>query len=226
MEPAKVNCTDVEPYRILISDDHSVVRRGLRALLASQPSIEVCSEASDGIETIEHVKKHKPNLVILDLTMPVMTGLEVAKTIRQQWPETDVMVLSMHFSDELAREVLRTGALAYVLKSDADKDLLAAVDNVRHHQPFFTGRLAASMMQQFANGAKDKLDDTGSTLTRRESEVLRLLADGQSNKQAAAVLGVSPRTVESHRDHIMRKMGFSNFSELVRFAIRNTLIDT
>ncbi len=219
---------ETEPYRILIADDHSVVRRGLRALLTSQPGLIVCFEASNGVETVEYVKKYKPNLIILDLMMPGMSGLDVARAIRKESPETDVMALSMHFSDELAREVLRAGALAYVLKSDADEELLAAVDNVRHHQPFFTGRVAASMVQQFVKdsaGAEGELANPGKMLTPREQEVIRLLADGKANKQAAAALGVSVRTIESHRLHVMRKMEFTSFSELVRFAVRNKLIE-
>lgn len=221
-----------KPYRILIVDDHPVVRRGLKALLASQPGIEICSEASTGVEAMENLKTCKADLVMLDLTMPEMNGLEVARAVREASPATDVMVLTMHFSEELAREVLRSGALAYVLKSDADTELLAAVDHVRHRQPFFTGRLAANMAQNFLHGNSnaDKSGNGGqngaasSPLTPREIEVVQLLADGKGNKQVASALGVSTRTIESHRNHIMRKMGFGSFSELVRFAVRNNLV--
>lgn len=216
-----------KPYRILIADDHSVVRHGLRALLAAEPGLEICSEATTGAETIEHVKKHKPDLVILDLTMPEMNGLEAARSIREESPETDVMIFSMHFSEELAREALRTGALAYVLKSDADKDLLAAVDHVRRRQRFLTGELAASMMQTFMDGrtVAEGGGEGSVNLTPRELEVMQLLAEGKSNKQVGAALNVSTRTIESHRNHIMHKMGFANFSELIRFAIRNNLVE-
>lgn len=222
-----MSATASKPYRILIADDHSVVRRGVRALLASQPGLEICSEATTGPETMDRVKKDKPDLVILDLTMPEMNGLDVARSIREESPETDVMILSMHFSDDLAREVLRTGAMAYVLKSDADKDLLAAVDHVRHRQPFFTGQLATSMMQTFMEGRTEASaeGEDGVTLTPRELEVVQLLAEGKSNKEAGAALKVSNRTIESHRNHIMHKMGFASFSELIRFAIRNNLVE-
>jgi DNA-binding NarL/FixJ family response regulator len=221
----------VKNYRIVVADDHAVVRRGLRALLDAQPGLEVCAEASSGPETVDCVRKLRPDMVVLDLTMPDMNGLDVTRTIRERSPATSVLVLTMHFSEELAREVLRAGALAYVLKSDADSELLAAIDHVRHNQPFFTGSLALTMAQTFVHGASEPQPATnrkrlpGSPLTRREVEVVRLLAEGKSNKQAAVELGVSIRTVESHRTHIMHKMGFRNFSELVRFAVRNNLVD-
>ena len=135
---------------------------GDRNLSSTQPGIEICGEVSTGTETINAVKKEKPNLVILDLTMPEMNGLDAARAIRDESPETSVPVLSMHFSDELAREVLRTGALGYILKSGADKELLAAVDHARHGQPFFTSRLSASMMRSF-------MDESGSRMSVAES---------------------------------------------------------
>ncbi len=213
-----------KPYRILLADDHSVVRQGLRHLLTNQPGIEVCGEAATGAETIQCVKKLQPSLVILDLTMPEMNGLDATRAIREESPGTDVMILSMHFSEDLAREVLRAGAMAYVLKSDADRELLSAVDHVRHHQRFFTGQLTASMMEMFLDGTNPRAAQ-GPTLSPREIEILQLLADGNSNKQVAAALNISTRTVESHRHHIMRKMEFESFSKLVRFAVRNNLVE-
>lgn len=224
------NMTAKETYRVLIADDHAVVRRGLRALLASQPGIEVCCEAASGTEALECVKKEKPDLVVLDLTMPEMNGLQVARAAREESPETDILVLSVHFSEEIAREVLRSGAIGYVLKSDADTELLAAVDHARQRQPFFTGQLAISMaelfMQEPANVPvpEDNKELEGTTLTGREVQVIRLLAEGKSNKQVADMLGVSVRTIESHRNHIMRKMNFTSFSELIRFALRANLV--
>jgi len=191
----------------------------------------VCSEAATGSETLELVQKLKPDLVVLDLTMPEMNGLDVTRAIREQSPSTAVLILTMHFSEELAREVLRAGALAYVLKSDADSDLLAAIDHVRHNQPFFTGALAISMAHTFVHGPGENaalpVDRPlpGSPLTNREVEVIQLLAEGKSNKEAAVELGVSTRTVESHRNHIMHKMNFHSFSDLVRFAVRNNLVE-
>ncbi|HXX45183.1 MAG TPA: response regulator transcription factor [Candidatus Acidoferrales bacterium] len=211
------------PYRVMVVDDHTVVRLGLRALVQSQPGVELCCEAVTGEEAIELAKQCKPDLVILDLTLAEKNGLEVLEAIRAEMPETEVLVLTMHFSEEIAREALRLGAIGYVLKSDADTDLLAAVDNARHHQPFFTSRLAATMAQNFVSPQAG--GDGGNTLTPRETEVVRLLASGRSNKEVAGDLKVSTRTVESHRHHIMKKMGFGNFSELVKFAVRNDLVE-
>ncbi len=221
-----------QAYRVLIADDHAVVRRGLRSLLASQPGIEVCCEASTGPEALECVKKEKPDLLVLDLTMPEMNGLQVARAAREESPNTDILVLSMHFSEEIAKEVLRSGAIGYVLKADADTELLAAVDHARQHQPFFTGQLAVSMAETFMQQppeAEQPLINSkeleGTTLTGREVQVIQLLASGKSNKQVADELGVSTRTVESHRNHIMRKMNFTSFSDLIRFAVRANLIE-
>lgn len=215
-------------YRILIADDHAVVRRGVRALLESQPGIEVCGEATTGSETMDRVKREKPDLLLLDLTMPEMSGLDVAALVRREFPSTEVLVLTVHFSEELAQNVLRSGALGYVLKSDTGEDLLAAVDHVRHRQPFFTSKLAIAMAHSYMQkenpiGAPSTLP--GSPLTPREIEVVKLLAKGKGNKEVAAALEVSTRTVESHRNHIMRKMNFGSFSELVRYAVRYRLVE-
>ena len=217
-------------YRVLVADDHGVVRHGLRMLLESQPGVQVCGEARTGLEAMDYVNKERPDLLILDLTLPDMNGLEVMRKIRKESPSTGVLILTMHFSEELAREMLRCGALGYVLKSDADTELLAALDHARHHQPFFTSRLAISMAQSYVRRPGDT---TGSgddgvlpkSLTPRESEVVKLLAEGKSNKEVASTLGVSTRTIESHRNHIMHKMNFASFSELIRFALRMHVVE-
>jgi DNA-binding NarL/FixJ family response regulator len=221
----------VNSYRVVVADDHAVVRHGLRVLLESQPGVQVCGEARTGAEAMDGVRREKPDLLVLDLTMPDMNGLEVMRAVRRESPATDVLVLTMHFSEELAREVLRCGALGYVLKSDADSQLLAALDDVRHHQPFFTNRLKVSMAREYV---RRPLDSAGSVagdvvptspLSPRELEIVRLLAEGKSNKELASTLGVSTRTIESRRSHIMNKMNFASFSDLVRFAVRNKLIE-
>jgi DNA-binding NarL/FixJ family response regulator len=222
-----MNPAQTRPYRILIADDHTIVRRGFRALIASQPGVEVCCEASTGLETMRQARKEMPDLVVLDLTMPEMNGLDVTRAIREECPETNVLILTIHFSEELARQVFRAGALGYVLKSDAESDLLAAIDHIRHRQPFFTSQLAASMMQSFVQNNKEAVarSEDRLPLTPREIEVVQLLASGNSNKAVADALSVSTRTVESHRNHIMHKMNFGSFSELVRFAVRHNLIE-
>ncbi len=214
-------------YKILVADDHPIVRRGLRSLLESQPDMEVCAETGDGAATMDYVIKERPDLVVLDLTMPEKNGLEVTRLIREESPSTEVLILTMHFSEEVAREVLRCGARGYLLKSDADAELLAAVRHIKNNKPFFTGKLASSMAESFVRDTKGT-GVNGSTdeapLSNRELEVVQLLASGKSNKEAAAMIGVSTRTVESHRNHIMHKMDFGSFSDLIRFAIRNNLI--
>ncbi|MGD0427298.1 MAG: response regulator transcription factor [Candidatus Acidiferrales bacterium] len=218
------------PYRILVVDDHAVVRRGVRALLESQPGIEICCEAATGVEAVEYVRRGKPNLVLLDLTMPDMNGLEAARAIHDESPETDILILTMHFSEDVAREVLRSGARGYVLKSDADSELVAAIRHVQQHKPFFTGRLAMTMVESFVNEQREGEASNdhplpGCPLTARELEIVQLLATGKISKEVAATVGISTRTVESHRNHIMKKMNFSSFSELMRFAIRNHLVE-
>jgi len=223
-----VNALSAKTYRILIADDHAFTRRGVRDFLRSQTGLEICGEASTGPETLAQVRKLKPDLLLLDLSMPEMNGLEVARVVREENPETDIVVLTMHFSEELAREVLRAGALGYVLKTDAESDLLAAIDHARQHQPFCTGRLTSRMMKSFVsdtNGGDDASGVERLPLTPREVSVVQLLAQGKSNKQVAGVLNVSIRTIESHRNHIMHKMNFGSFSELVKFAVRNNLAE-
>ncbi|MGA8142940.1 MAG: response regulator transcription factor [Candidatus Acidiferrales bacterium] len=215
-------------YKVLVVDDHSLLRNGLRTLLETQSGVEVCGEASNGLEAIDQVKKVKPDLVVLDLTMPEMNGLDAARAIREIAPQTEILVLSMHFSEEIAREVLRTGARGYMLKSDANAELLAAVHRVRRGEQYFTTRLAATMAQSFVQEKAEGSDEAplaGTPLTPREVEIVQLLAEGKSNKEAAAALGVSTRTVESHRNHIMHKMNFESFSDLVKFAIRKSLVE-
>ena len=218
------------PYRLLIADDHAVVRRGLRSLLDCQPGLEVCAEAATGAEALASIAKLRPDLALLDLIMPEMSGLHLTETIRQRFPSTAILVLTMHFSEELAREVLRAGALGYVLKSDADTELLSAIDHVRRKEPFFTSALASTMAYSFANGGRPQDQVSGNTrfasrLTKREVDVLQLLADGKSNRETALELGLSRRTIESHRTQIMQKMKFRTFSDLVRFAVRNGLVE-
>jgi DNA-binding NarL/FixJ family response regulator len=217
-------------FRVLVADDHSIVRKGVRSLLETEPDLEICFEAADGLEALEYTKKHKPDLVLLDLTMPGMNGLDAVREIRECSPETNVLILTMHFSEDVAREAFRSGAHGYVLKSDADMELLSAVRHMRQHKPFFTGKLAISLVDSFVQGP-DFGDPTaehpipGTPLTAREVEVLQMLASGMSNKQIAPAIGLSIRTVESHRNHIMHKMKFNSFSDLMRFAIRQHLVE-
>jgi DNA-binding NarL/FixJ family response regulator len=216
-------------YRIMLADEQAVVRRGLRSLFDAQSGYEVCTEASGGAEAIEQAKKFKPDLLILDLALPDMNGLDAMEMIRQEAPSVQFLVLTMHLTEELARQALRIGALGYVLKSDAERDLITAVEQVRRKQPFYTARLAVALAENFAmppaaGGNGNGHAERESPLTEREINVLQMLAEGKSNKQVAAAMNVSIRTVESHRNRIMHKMNFESFSHLVRFAVRKSLV--
>jgi DNA-binding NarL/FixJ family response regulator len=229
---SRVNFGSIRPFRVLIADDHAIVRRGLCKILRSQPGIAVCWEASNGLEALDQATKAKPDLAILDLTMPVMDGIETTRRIRESSPETEVLILTMHLTEEFARTALAAGARGYVLKSDADEQLVEAVQFMREHKPYFTGELQRSMAQLFSSRthevsvnnerARGRAD---SPLTSREVEIVRLLAAGKSNKEVASALGISTRTVESHRNRVMRKMKFTSFSALIRFAVRSNLVD-
>jgi DNA-binding NarL/FixJ family response regulator len=209
--------------RILIVDDYEVVRRGIRTLLESEPGWEVCGEASTGPGALEAAHRLKPDLVILDLGLPELHGLEVSRRILQHRPETEILVLTMHASEELIRQVLRAGAHGYVLKSDAGEQLVAAVRSLQRHKPFLTTRVTEVVLDGFLKGTAD--DAVGEALTPREREVLQLVAEGRSSKGIAARLGVTVKTVESHRASLMRKLHLRTVADLVRYAVRNGLVE-
>jgi len=212
--------------RILLADDHEVVRRGLRALLQAQPSWEVCGEAANGREAVEKAQALRPDVVVLDITMPELNGLEAARRILRAAPRTQVLILTMHDSDEVVHEVLEAGARGYVLKSDAGRDLVAAVEALGEGRPFFTTRVAELVLTGYLQGAAEPAKRAGarSRLTSRERELLQLLAEGKSNKEAATALSISVKTVETHRANIMRKLNLHSISELVHYAVRNRII--
>lgn len=212
-------------YRILIADDHPLVRRGIRLVLDSNPWLEVCGEASDGEDALELAKRLQPQLVVLDLTMPRLDGLAATPRIREALPATEVLIFTMHYDDDLAREVLRSGARGYVLKTDGDQELLAAVERIRHGGTFFTTQLADTMRDIYVRDPSEEQVYPGTGLTPRETEIVRLVAEGKTNKEVATTLEVSIRTVESHRNHVMRKLKIASLPELVRFAIRSRLVD-
>ncbi|HKT60633.1 MAG TPA: response regulator transcription factor [Gemmatimonadales bacterium] len=209
--------------RIMIVDDYEVVRRGIRTLLEAEPGWEVCAEAGTGPEAVDAAARLKPDLVVLDLSLPELHGLEVTRRILQGRPETEILVLTMHASEELIRQVLRAGAHGYVLKSDAGDQLVTAVRSLQHHRPFLTTRVTEVVLDGFLNGAADEARGEG--LTPREREVLQLVAEGRSSKSIAARLGVTVKTVESHRASLMRKLRLRTVADLVRYAVRNGLVE-
>jgi len=203
--------------RILIADDHSVVRAGLRALLESRPGWEVCAEAVDGRDALDKATKLKPNVAILDIGMPLLNGVEATRRIRASSPNTEILILTMHESDDLVQQVVEAGARGYILKDDADRVLLAAIDAVRHHKPYFSTRVSAVDPSDSSSTSRQRL-------TPREREILQLLAEGKANKEVASLLGISVNTAEAHRANIMVKLNLHSLAELVHYAIRNNII--
>jgi DNA-binding NarL/FixJ family response regulator len=213
----------VTPLRIVVVDDHAVVRRGVRALLESRPDWEVVAEATTGREAVEAVKRHRPEIVVMDISLPELNGLDATRQIVEESPDTEVLVLTMHHSEELAREVLKAGARGYILKSDADESLITAVDALRQHKPFLTSGVTEFMLDGFLRDMSVPDASTKDSVTPREREIIQLLTEGLSNKEAAARLGISVKTIEAHRANIMRKLRLRSVTDLVRYAIRNKI---
>jgi DNA-binding NarL/FixJ family response regulator len=210
--------------RILIADDHSVVRAGLRTLLESHEGWEVCAESADGRDAVDKASKLHPDVAVLDIGMPLLNGIETTRRIRAASPETEILILTMHESDELVQQVVEAGARGYILKDDADRVLLAAVESLRLHKPYFSTRV--SHPKDPSDPTYDPARATRSRLTPREREILQLLAEGKSNKDVAALLGISVNTAEAHRANIMLKLDLHTVAELVHYAIRNNIIAT
>lgn len=208
--------------RTLIADDHEIVRQGLKLLLQNE-DCEVVAEFSTGREAVEGVREIRPDVAILDISMPDLNGVEATQQISKQNPETKVVVLTMHDSEELARKVLEAGARGYVLKSDAARDLANAVKSVVKGKPFFSGKINEMLLRGYLEGSRQS-SPAIPELTPREREVVQLLAEGKSSKEVAAILGTSPATVETQRAKIMQKLDLHSVTDLVRYAIRNNII--
>jgi DNA-binding NarL/FixJ family response regulator len=217
----------VSTLRILIADDHDVVRQGLRALLETQPGWEICGEAATGREAVEKTRKLKPDIVLLDIIMPELNGLEALRRIRKARPETQVLVLTMHESEDLIGQALKAGARGFMLKSDAGRDLITAIDALSRRKPFFTSKVAQMVLEGYLEGTSPGAADEvpRSRLSAREREIVQLLAEGRTNKQIAASLEISTKTVETHRSSLMRKLNLHSVGELTRYAIRNKIIE-
>ena len=208
--------------RVLLADDHHVVRHGLRLLIDAEPDLTVVAEAGDGIEALQAVLEHDVDLAILDVSMPRMTGINAAREILGARPEVRVLMLSMHDSTEYLFEALRAGASGYVLKSGADRDLIEACRAAMRDEPFLYPSAIRTLI-------RDHLDrpqtDPGEILTPRETEIVKLIAEAHSSKEIAALLVISPKTVERHRANILEKLGMSDRVELTRYAIRRGLVE-
>ena len=207
--------------RILIADDHPVVRSGLRKVLEAEPRCEVIAEASDGKEAIAKALETKPDIALVDYSLPLVNGVEVTRQIRQRLPKTEVLIFTMHDNDGLLRNLLNAGARGYVLKSDARQHLVGAIEALASHKPYFTTKVSETLLNSYL--AKDKL--AGSPITNRERGVVQLIAEGHTNKGIAIQLGISLKTVETHRAAIMRKLDLSSSAALVRYAIRNRIVE-
>jgi DNA-binding NarL/FixJ family response regulator len=207
--------------RILIADDHDVVRSGLRAILADQPGWEVVAEAEDGRQAVELAAATQPDVAILDYRLPIMNGVDATRQIRSFQPDTEVLIFTMHGSEPLIRELLEAGARGYLLKSDARRFLLPAVETLARHQPFFTGRVSEALLAAYLA----KAAPPGDALSSRERNVLQLIVEGRTNKEVAQLLAINLKTAESHRAAAMRKVNAHCTADLVRYAIRNKLVE-
>jgi len=211
--------------RIVIADDHEMVRRGLVATLADVEHWTVVAQADNGREAAELVATHEPDIAILDLSMPELNGLDATRRILAARPETCVLILTAHESEQLVREVLAAGARGYVLKSDAGRILVRAVEALLEGQTFFTSKVARLVLEGYLRGGGAETQEAAQTLSAREREIVQLLAEGASNKEVARALGISVKTAETHRSNIMRKMQFASLSDLVKYAVRNKIIE-
>jgi len=212
-------------FRILLADDHSLVRRGIRSLLGARPGWQVCGEATDGREALQKANELKPDVLILDLSMPELNGLEVTRRVHKMCPQVEVLILTVQDSEQGMRQVLEAGARGYMLKSDAGHELVTAVEAVRHHQLFLSSQ--ASRMLRGSSGLSPK-DDVAleQPLSPRERQILQLLAEGKGTKEIATALDITVKTAETHRSNIMRKLDLHHVADLVRYAIRNQVVQS
>ncbi len=211
--------------RILLADDHGIVRQGLRAVLARDTSLEVIGESSDGREAVRLAEVLQPNVVIMDISMPRLNGIEAAKQIVKANPRTHIIILSMHSDETYLIRALQAGVKGYLLKESAEEDLMRAVRMVAQGKTFFSPAVTNALLADYMRDMQQRsLRDSYDLLTEREREVLQLLAEGKSNKEAATVLDVSTNTVETHRTNLMQKLGLHNTAEIVLYAVRKKVI--
>lgn len=215
------------PVRILIADDHDVVRQGLRKLLESQPHWTVCGEAANGRQAVTLCQELMPDVAIMDVSMPELNGLEATRQIRKVSPATEILVFTMHQSEQLVREMLSAGARGYMLKSDAAGHIVEAVTSLAAHRPYFNVGVSETILAGYLHSVSKEAAQRRSAdpLTPREREILQLLAEGRSNKEVARRLEIGVKTVEAHRAALMRKIGAKSIVEVVRYAVRNQIVE-
>lgn len=211
--------------RVLLADDHSIVRRGMRSLLETDPSIQVVAEAADGLEALRLCEEHHPDLLILDVAMPKLNGIDVAARAQKLQPPPRTIMLSMYLDESYVMRAINAGARAYLLKDATDEDLLPAIRNVAAGKSFFSPAVSAVLAEEYMHQLQERgLTDSYDLLTDREREVLQLLAEGRSNKEVAALLEVGVSTVETHRGNLMQKLNLHSTAEIVLYAVRKRLI--
>ncbi len=215
----------MKPVRLLIADDHDIIREGIRALLAVKPWT-ICAETGNGREAVALARQHRPDVVVLDFSMPGLNGVDATRQILKALPKTEILILTMHDSDQLARECMAAGAHGFLLKTDVKGQLVPALEALLEHRPYFTPRVSALLLDEFlhpqppaARRARDRTQ-----LTPREREIVQLVAEGLTSKAVAERLNISVKTVDAHRVNILRKLRLHSVSELVRYAIRNQII--
>ena len=209
--------------RVLIADDHDIVRAGVRMLIERESGWEVCGQATNGRETVALVEKVQPDVVVLDLTMSELNGLEATRQIKRRYPQIEVVILTAHESEDLVHQVFDVGARSYLLKTEAAKHLVPAIRLAHAHKPFFTSKISEIVFARYLD--RGDADPKNNSLTSRECELMQLLAEGKSNKESAGTLGISVKTIESHRAAIMHKLALGSYGDLVRYAIRNKIIE-
>lgn len=211
-------------FRILIADDHEVARKGIRSLLEDHVGWEVCGEAKDGREAVEYAGKLKPDILLLDIGMPNLNGLDAARQILATDPDARILILTVHDSEQTVREVLAVGARGFLLKSDAGRELVAAVEALQNRRTFFTPRIAQMMLDGYLRPNEISPPGNQCVLTPREREVIQLVAEGKSTKEVAMALSLSVKTAETHRTNLMRKLDLHSVAALTLYAVRNGIV--
>jgi two-component system response regulator NreC len=220
--------TSIPTLRILVADDHDIVRQGVQSVIDEQPNWEVCGVAATGREAVARARELKPDVVILDMTMPELNGLDAAILIRRHLPEAEILMFTVHESDDLIRKAFEAGVKSFIFKTEPPQFLVEAIESLARHKPYVTVKVSEVLFSHIVNRDEANRRDAakpGERLTVREREIVQLLAEGKSNKEVAAALGISLRTAETHRASILRKLKLDSIASLVRYAIRNKMIE-